>query len=108
MCEYLLQDKFFISKITNNKSQIFDFIISLLSVQYKEIETNKNDFINNYKNYKQNFNDIDIILEQQSSVDQKLDISDILILLVDLDSKNINYLCKIIASCIIGIVNSDR
>ena len=27
-------------------------------------ETNKNDFINNYKNYKQNFNDIDIILEQ--------------------------------------------
>jgi hypothetical protein len=55
-------------------------------------ETNKNDFINNYKNYKQNFNDIDIILEQQSSVDPKLDISDILILLVDLDSKNINYL----------------
>ena len=45
MCEYLLQDKFFISKITNNKSQIFDFIISLLSVQYKEIETNKNDFL---------------------------------------------------------------
>jgi hypothetical protein len=56
------------------------------------VETNKNDFITNYKNYKQNINDIDIILEQPSSVDPKLDISDILILLVDLDSKNINYL----------------
>lgn len=55
-------------------------------------ETNKNDFITNYKNYKQNINDIDSILEQPSSVDSKLDISDILILLVDLDSKNINYL----------------
>jgi glutaredoxin 2 len=55
-------------------------------------ETNKNDFITNYKNYKQNINEIDAILEQPSSVDTKLDISDILILLVDLDSKNINYL----------------
>lgn len=55
-------------------------------------ETNKNDFITNYKNYKQNINDIDSILEQPSSVDTKLDVSDILILLVDLDSKNINYL----------------
>ena len=55
-------------------------------------ETNKNDFITNYKNYKQNINEIDAILEQPTSVDPKLDISDILILLVDLDSKNINYL----------------
>jgi hypothetical protein len=55
-------------------------------------ETNKNDFITNYKNYKQNINEIDSILEQPSSVDTKLDISDILILLVDLESKNINYL----------------
>jgi hypothetical protein len=55
-------------------------------------ETNKNDFITNYKNYKQNINEIDAILEQPSSVDPKLDVSDILILLVDLDSKNINYL----------------
>ena len=56
------------------------------------VETNKNDFITNYKNYKQNINEIDAILEQPTSVDPKLDISDILILLVDLDSKNINYL----------------
>ena len=55
-------------------------------------ETNKNDFITNYKNYKQNINDIDSILEQPSTIDPKLDVSDILILLVDLDSKNINYL----------------
>ena len=55
-------------------------------------ETNKNDFITNYKNYKQNINEIDAILEQPTSVDPKLDVSDILILLVDLDSKNINYL----------------
>jgi hypothetical protein len=55
-------------------------------------EINKNDFITNYKNYKQNINEIDSILEQPSSVDPKLDVSDILILLVDLDSKNINYL----------------
>ena len=56
------------------------------------VETNKNDFITNYKNYKQNITEIDMVLEQPSSVDPKLDISDILILLVDLDSKNINYL----------------
>jgi len=56
------------------------------------VETNKNDFITNYKNYKQNITEIDSLLEQPSSVDPKLDISDILILLVDLDSKNINYL----------------
>jgi len=56
------------------------------------VETNKNDFITNYKNYKQNINEIDAILEQPTSVDPKLDVSDILILLVDLDSKNINYL----------------
>lgn len=62
------------------------------NVDKLNVETNKNDFISNYKNYKQNINDIDAILEQPSSVDPKLDISDILILLVDLDSKNINYL----------------
>jgi hypothetical protein len=62
------------------------------NVDKLNVETNKNDFISNYKNYKQNINDIDTILEQPSSVDPKLDISDILILLVDLDSKNINYL----------------
>jgi hypothetical protein len=56
------------------------------------VETNKNDFITNYKNYKKDINDIDTLLEQPSSVDPKLDVSDILILLVDLDSKNINYL----------------
>jgi hypothetical protein len=58
----------------------------------RKLCTNKNDFITNYKNYKQNINEIDSILEQPSSVDPKLDVSDILILLVDLDSKNINYL----------------
>jgi hypothetical protein len=62
------------------------------NVDKLNVETNKNDFITNYKNYKQNINEIDAILEQPSSVDPKLDISDILILLVDLDSKNINYL----------------
>jgi hypothetical protein len=62
------------------------------NVDKLNVETNKNDFITNYKNYKQNINDIDTILEQPSSIDPKLDISDILILLVDLDSKNINYL----------------
>jgi hypothetical protein len=62
------------------------------NVDKLNVETNKNDFISNYKNYKQNINEIDTILEQPSSVDPKLDISDILILLVDLDSKNINYL----------------
>jgi hypothetical protein len=56
------------------------------------IENNKNDFITNYKNYKKDINDIDTLLEQPSTVDPKLDVSDILILLVDLDSKNINYL----------------
>jgi len=62
------------------------------NVDKLNVETNKNDFITNYKNYKQNITEIDTILEQPSSVDPKLDISDILILLVDLDSKNINYL----------------
>jgi len=62
------------------------------NVDKLNVETNKNDFITNYKNYKQNINEIDAILEQPTSVDPKLDISDILILLVDLDSKNINYL----------------
>ena len=62
------------------------------NVDKLNVETNKNDFITNYKNYKQNINEIDTILEKPSSVDPKLDISDILILLVDLDSKNINYL----------------
>jgi hypothetical protein len=55
-------------------------------------ETNKNDFVNNYKNYKQNFDDIDIVLDQPQSIDSNLDISDILNLLNDLDTKNINYL----------------
>jgi len=62
------------------------------NVDKLNVETNKNDFITNYKNYKQNITEIDMVLEQPSSVDPKLDISDILILLVDLDSKNINYL----------------
>jgi len=62
------------------------------NVDKLNVETNKNDFITNYKNYKQNITEIDSLLEQPSSVDPKLDISDILILLVDLDSKNINYL----------------
>jgi hypothetical protein len=68
---------------------IYDFC---KNVDKLNAETNKNDFITNYKNYKQNINEIDAILEQPSSIDPKLDISDILILLVDLDSKNINYL----------------
>ena len=55
-------------------------------------ETNKNDFVNNYKNYKQNFDDIDVVLDQPQSIDSNLDISDILNLLNDLDTKNINYL----------------
>ena len=62
------------------------------NVDKLNVETNKNDFITNYKNYKKDINDIDTLLEQPSSVDPKLDVSDILILLVDLDSKNINYL----------------
>ena len=55
-------------------------------------ETNKNDFVNNYKNYKQNFDDIDVVLDKPQSIDSNLDISDILNLLNDLDTKNINYL----------------
>ena len=55
-------------------------------------ETNKQEFVNNYKNIKQNLEEIDEILDKPSIVDKKLDINDLLILLNDINSKNINYL----------------
>ena len=55
-------------------------------------ETNKKEFVNNYKNIKQNFEEIDEILDKPSIIDKKLDINDLLILLNDINSKNINYL----------------
>jgi hypothetical protein len=55
-------------------------------------ETNKQDFINNYNNFKKNLDEIDEILDKSTIIDKKLDINDILILLNDLNSKNINYL----------------
>ena len=55
-------------------------------------ETNKQDFINNYKNFKQSLDEIDEILDKPSIIDKKLDMNDLLILLNDLNSKNINYL----------------
>ena len=55
-------------------------------------ETSKQDFINNYKNFKESLDEIDEILDKPSIIDKKLDINDLLILLNDLNSKNINYL----------------